>query len=563
MSCGKMKHLPLHLFLPVAILGVVHVCVGLNLFAQESASQPYNPYARMLAEANLEPTQESLTGYLQSLIPSPEEQARRDAAAAALITRLGATNYSEREKAMRDLIAMAEVPRDKLQQAVESSDPEIRWRAELVLKATDRPNPLPEGVCRTIALLKIKGAAPTLLKVIPEWPQGHLRRAAEEALAATAQPEDGELLLQAIRGDDAKLRAAAVTAYGAALGDDALPVLRPLLTEESVEIRLAAVEALANLGDREVLPHLLKLLEHDDIDVRARSVAMLRGLTGRQFGFLAYEDAEGRNARVADWKQWHAEHGQTAELTFPLSRFIQRAEIGHTLILVFQQHKALELNAAGEIIWEKEGLDFPWAVQRLDNGNTVVGSYRGKYVVEFDPEGNELWRKDGLPGGVFGLQRLNSGNTLLGLHSAKKVIEINRAGETVWEATFDGQPMGVQRLANGNTVVALHSGNKVVEVDPAGKVIWEVSDVKIPRTVQRLANGNTLVGDSNNHRAVEFDREGNVVWSHAGKGNVYDARRLSNGDTLISDTTGVRVVNRDGEIVWEKKIQGAGRAIRF
>ena len=547
----------------VTTVGVVSVGAIGDSRGQEPGEKPYNPYDKLLADANLTPTRESLTGYLQSLIPTSQEQARRDEVAAALIARLGDANFAQREAAMRELIAMPEVPRAKLQAAIESDDPEIRWRAELVLKATERPNPLPEAVCRTIALLNIKGATPTLLKLIPEFSQAHVRRAAEDALAATAQPEDGELLLKVIHGGDAKLRTAAIKAYGVALAGDASPALRPLLEEDSVEVRLAAIEALANIGDREVLPHLLQLLEHDDIDVRARSVAMLRGLTATQFVFLAYEDAQQRKARITDWQKWYAEDGKKAELTFPLSRSSQRAEIGHTIVLVFQKHKAIELNAAGETIWEKENLDFPWAVQRLDNGNTVIGSYRGKYVVEFDPDGNEVWRKDGLPGGVFGLQRLDNGNTLLGLHSAKKAIEINRAGETVWEASFDGQPMGLQRLANGNTVIALHSGNKVVEVDPAGKVIWEVSDVKTPRTVQRLANGNTLVGDSNNHRAVEFDRDSKIVWSHAAEGNVYDARRLSNGDTLISDTTGVRIVNRDGDVVWKKDIQGAGRAIRF
>ena len=44
---------------------------------------------------------------------------------------------------------------------------------------------------------------------------------------------------------------------------------------------------------------------------------------------------------------------------------------------------------------------------------------------------------------------------------------------------------------------------------------------------------------------------------------VYDARRLTNGNTLISGSSGVIIVNPKGEIIWEKKIQGAGRALRF
>ena len=553
------------------LLGANRICfamllalaVSLAAWSNEPSEAPYNPYAKLLADANIEPQLADLTSYLHALVPSEQERAARDAKVVALIAQLGNPNFALREAAMRDLVALPDLPQDKLRNAAESDDPEVRWRSELVLKRADRPNPLPEAVCRTIAILKISGAAPTLLHVMPELDEPHVRRAAEAALIATATRDDEALLRKSIASDDSQIRAAAVSAYAAAMEGDAAETLLPLLKDENTEVKLAAIRGLANLGERAVLPVLLNLLEHEDVNIRANSVAMLRGLTEQHFGFLAYDDADKRAQQVAAWRKWIAAEGRTADLNFPLQPFAQRAEIGHTIILLFQQHKAIELNAAGETIWEKGDLGHPWAVQRLANGNTIIGSYRGKYVVEFDREGNEVWRKDGLPGGVFGLQRLANGNTLLGLHSAKKVIEINQAGKTVWEATFNGQPMGLQRLANGNTVIALHSGNKVVEVNPAGEVIWEVNDVKIPRTVQRLDNGNTLVGDSSNRRAVEFDPDGKVVWSHTVKDSVYDARRLTNGNTLISGQNGVRIVNPEGEIVWEKKISGAGRALRF
>jgi len=527
------------------------------------AQRPYNPYAKLLEQAGIEPTLPGVTAYLRSLVPTAAERARRNALVEQLIEQLGDASFARREEAMHKLVALPDLPRDKLQSATRSEDPEIRWRCELVLKETSRPDPLPAAVCRTIEIWRIKGAAPILLKVLPELDTARSRRAAEDALAATARPEDALLLREAMDSDDVALQAAAIAAYGAALKDEAKDELQPLLGADDVQIQLAAAAALANLGDRRVLPSLLALMEHEEVQVRARAVEMLRGLTGEQFGYLAYADVEQRAKRLAAWRQWIDEKGSTAELSYPLPTFGRRAEIGHTLILVYQDHKAIELNADGEVIWEKGGLDFPWAVQRLKNGNTLIGSYRGQYVVEFDPQGEQVWRKDGLPGGVFGLERLPNGNTLLGLHKAKKVIEIDQTGDTVWEVTLDGQPMGVQRLPNGNTVVALHSGNKVVEIDPAGEVVWQVTDVKIPRTVQRLPNGNTLVGDSSGRRAVEFDREGNVVWSYRTDGSVYDAQRLPNGNTLVSGSSGVVIVDPEGKVVWEKKIQGAGRALRF
>lgn len=527
-----------------------------------AGERPYNPYAGVLKEHGVEPTLAGVRGYLQSLVPSDEERRQRGARAEALIAQLSDSRFKRREQAMRKLVAMSGLPREKVAAAVESKDPEVRWRCEQVLKLTSRPDPLPEAVCRTIALLRIKGAAPVLIEAMPQLGPPHVRRAAEQALVATARREDGPLLRKAMRHDQLPLKTAAIAAYAAALGEEGREQLRPLLKAERAPVRLAAARALANRGDRAALPVLLRLLEANDVEIRAQSVAVLRGLTGQQFGYLAYDDKTQREA-VQRWKIWLDEDGQTARLTFPLTGLDDRAVMGHTLVLIYRKSKAVEFNAAGEIIWEKDGLDVPWAVERLPNGNTLVGSYRGKWVAEFDRRGEQVWRVDGLPGGVFGVDRLANGNTLLGCHKSKKVIEVDRAGKIVWEATCDGQPMGVQRLANGNTLVALHVGRKVVELDRTGKVVWEVAGLGIPRTAQRLPNGNTLVGDSGKDRVVEFDRRGEEVWSHDTPSNVYEARRLTNGNTMISDGRAVYIIDRDGNRVWEKQMPGAGRAIRF
>ena len=58
-------------------------------------------------------------------------------------------------------------------------------------------------------------------------------------------------------------------------------------------------------------------------------------------------------------------------------------------------------------------------------------------------------------------------------------------------------------------------------------------------------------------------KDKNIVWSHTVAGSVYEARRLRNGNTLISDPAGVYIVDRAGKVVWEKKMSGVGRAIRF
>ena len=118
---------------------------------------PYNPYAKLLADAHIEATQKGVTEYLQSLVPSQAERAKRDAQVAGLIAQLGDANFAQREEAMHRLVSLPDLSHEKLRAAAASDDPEIRWRSELVLKLASRPNPLPEAVCRTIQILKIKG----------------------------------------------------------------------------------------------------------------------------------------------------------------------------------------------------------------------------------------------------------------------------------------------------------------------------------------------------------------------------------------------------------------------
>ncbi|MCA9268962.1 MAG: PQQ-binding-like beta-propeller repeat protein, partial [Planctomycetales bacterium] len=446
---------------------------------------------------------------------------------------------------------------------VDGPDPEARWRAELILsKRAERPDPLPEAALHSIHYLEITGLAADVTAALPALELPHLRRAAAQALVATATADDAPLLRRLLKSPHEDLQLAGIQSLAAALGPACRDDLRSLHSAESVALRLAVADALARVGDRDALPALAELLADASVDVRAQAAALLRAATNQQFGFVAYDEPARRDEAVARWRSWIPEHGATVDLAPLADALAKTHEIGHTLVLVYSRGLVMELDSEGNTVWQRDGLNYPWACQKLANGNVLVGSYRGQFAAEYDRDGKEVWRKDGLPGGVFGIERLPNGNTLMGMHKSGEVVEVDHAGETVWRQQLGGNPMDVARLPNGNTLVTLSTAKKVVEIDRAGKVTWELNGLVIPRTAQRLPNGNTLVADMGSRKVAEYDRAGRLVWELPNI-RAYDAQRLANGNTLYADASGVHIVDRDGKIVWQKNIPGAGRAVRF
>ncbi len=62
---------------------------------------------------------------------------------------------------------------------------------------------------------------------------------------------------------------------------------------------------------------------------------------------------------------------------------------------------------------------------------------------------------------------------------------------------------------------------------------------------------------------AEWDRGGKIVWQQTGLQNAHSAERLSNRSTLITDLRGVREVDRQGNIIWQKKMAGVTHATRY
>jgi hypothetical protein len=229
---------------------------------------------------------------------------------------------------------------------------------------------------------------------------------------------------------------------------------------------------------------------------------------------------------------------------------------GNMLITEFDNNRTIEIDSAGNIIWEKNGMTAPHDAERLPNGNTLITSYGDQFVIEVDSSGNIVWEMTGL-NLPMDAERLSNGNTLITEFGGDCVIEVDSSDNIIWEITGLNDPFDAERLPNGNTLVVecpYPYGARVIEIDSIGNVVWNKSGLSGPVDADRLPNGNTLITEHVGKSVIEVDKSGIVVWAMTGLGHPKDAERLPNGNTLIVETSGNRVieVNNVGDIVWEK-----------
>jgi hypothetical protein len=95
-----------------------------------------NRFDAQLLEAGITPDAQGLAAYLALYQVGPEQRDvyRR------LIEQLGDDDFHRREDALMQLLRRPTQVADELQAAVRSPDPEVRWRAEIVLQQSNQAN---------------------------------------------------------------------------------------------------------------------------------------------------------------------------------------------------------------------------------------------------------------------------------------------------------------------------------------------------------------------------------------------------------------------------------------
>lgn len=229
---------------------------------------------------------------------------------------------------------------------------------------------------------------------------------------------------------------------------------------------------------------------------------------------------------------------------------------GNLLITEWGNNQTIEVDGAGNIVWQMTGLKSPQDAERLTNGNILITEYGNGSVTEFDSAGSIVWQKTGLVEPTDA-ERLANGNTLItDFGGGGSVIEVDSAGSIVWQKTGLSRPFDAERLSNGNTLIAeaYPTPGRIIEVDSLGNEVWNKSGLVGPLDVERLSNGNTLITEHIAKQVTEVDSAGNIVWSKTGLHVPKDAERLPNGNTLIADCGANRIIEVDsaGSIVWQK-----------
>ncbi len=525
-------------------------------FGTISAAETISPYEQILRNKNIEPTSKALGQYLQDLHPSDDQLNR----AKKLIEQLGdAESFQARESAMAQLLIMPTLPTEALLAASEGEDPEIRWRAKRVLDiGKPESTKVLHAALKVIAAEKLPGLMKPLLAAVPLCDKRHLIQASLDAAEAAATKDDAAVLRGALKNENAQVRLTAATALAAALGEEASGDLNALLEDKDDTVKVAAARAIANFGDRKCLPVLVAMLQSDDLLVRVSAATALRQLSGKHFGFAAYDTADKRAKVVEKWKDWVAGDGQTAKLEFPLKKFGVGVGYlgGNTLLAYGYQNRVEELAPDGKVVWQYQS-NGCWSAEKMANGNVLISEYNGNRVIEVNAEGKVVWEYSVT--NPLNAKPLENGNVLIAQHSGNKVLEVSPDKKIVWEHTTKGNCSDVHRLENGNTLIASY-GASVYEITPEGKEVWDYP-LNQSYGCSPLANGNVLITNFGDGKVVEVTRDKQVVWEFQ-ENNAVDAFRLPNGNTLITGGNRFIEVTPDKKTIWEKAGCSYGTARR-
>lgn len=77
-----------------------------------------------------------------------------------------------------------------------------------------------------------------------------------------------------------------------------------VVTDPDPSIKIPAIKVAVARKDLSSARQMVKDLESDDAAVRFYAINGLRRLTGENFGYLYYEEAEERKAAVMRWQAW-------------------------------------------------------------------------------------------------------------------------------------------------------------------------------------------------------------------------------------------------------------------
>ncbi len=286
--------------LATALAGAAPLAAQENPFAGQSLTT--------LKQAGISPTKEELSALLKQHHLAVGDRS----STAELVKQLGDDDFFVREAALQQLLQAAARDTATLENAVKSSDPEIRWRAKVVL---ERANTKPKSDLLYAAFVviynqKISGLTDEILGCGPACASDHLRQALLRSLEASAVADDAPKLRKAIGSQDVVTRSSAAVVLSKLVGEAAKPDLMKLLNDPEEPVLLLAAEQLAKLGSQEALTVLGKLLDSEATQTRTRSSQILRATLKTDLPYSAFAPAETRKKQAEALREFIKTQGQ-------------------------------------------------------------------------------------------------------------------------------------------------------------------------------------------------------------------------------------------------------------
>jgi outer membrane protein assembly factor BamB len=455
------------------------------------------------------------------------------------VSELGAEEFVVREAALQHLLQLPKIPREEWTRQLTTAAPEQRWRLQRVL---DRHESESTHLYRTA--LQLISQDPTALRE-DDWLAAAIvleRADLRDEYVAFLRQHVTPALTPKFRAAASNERLASRLAAAVVLSrsTDVLdqPLLAKLFADANDEVAFLAAQGVAQRGDVRALPVLIRLLDASQVEIRSASATWLCGLTGQEFDYSAHSPAADRQAAMTRWRDWLTGPGATAVIQPPQRMAVQgRGSLsGHTLIATGGMGKISELNAQGEVIWQRSMQ--AWSAEKLPGGNVLIASHWENRVLEVDDRGNTLWQMENV--NAIRAKPLPSGRVLIADFGGHRVVEADRRGTIVWSHATPDQCFDAERLVSGNTIFACP--NLIREVAPNGSSVRQWTIEGRINSLQVLPSGRLLMANYGQGRVVELDEQGQVTWEHK-IARPSDAFRLPGGRTLI--TTAEEIVEID------------------
>ncbi len=213
---------PLNPVIPAVFAGIILFAVAGQIQSQDN---PYaESYLRLLQDRGIAADAPSLRKFLESQAPGLFNVERYQ----KYLRELGDNDYAVREAAMQALMAQPPKSTDDLEKLASGSDPELRWRSRLILDHLRQPgSDLLYAALIVITSQKITGLTDAVLGVAPRCTSDSMQLALSRALVTSSTAMDADLLRSQLKSDDARLRAACLTALVNATGEPAVPDVLP------------------------------------------------------------------------------------------------------------------------------------------------------------------------------------------------------------------------------------------------------------------------------------------------------------------------------------------------